>query len=100
MILSLTPQTVGQGSAVVVLSPPMVEDTGLYMCRAVNEIGEDLSNLIVSVMGQWYHVAMLTVSVVSVVSVVSCSHVNCVSSVSGVIQSCLVHQWCSVYSSV
>ena len=81
MILSLTPQTVGQGSAVVVLSPPMVEDTGLYMCRAVNEIGEDLSNLTIRVMGQWCHVAMLTVSVVSVVS---SSYVNCVSSVSGV----------------
>ena len=79
MILSLTPQTVGQGSAVVVLSPPMVEDTGLYMCRAVNEIGEDLSNLTIRVMGQWCHVAMLTVSVVSVVS---SSYVNCVSSVS------------------
>ena len=39
-------------AAVVALVPPRLEDTGEYTCRAVNEIGVDVSVITVNVMGQ------------------------------------------------
>lgn len=49
----------GEGSATVPLVPPMLEDAGVYICMAINEIGVAVKNITVNVMG------MLVVSVVS-----------------------------------
>lgn len=45
-------QISGLGAATVPLVPPTLGDTGEYVCRAVNEIGEDISSIAVNVMGQ------------------------------------------------
>ena len=66
-------QVSGEGAAVVALVPPRLEDTGVYTCRAVNEIGVDVSVITVNVMGQ------LCDPIMSIVSMASCNHVSSVS---------------------
>ena len=73
MLVSVMSQVSGEGSAVVALVPPRLEDTGEYTCRAENEIGEDVSTITVNIMGQ------LCGAIMSIVSMGSCNSISSVS---------------------
>ena len=53
IITSWCSQITGVGEARVSLRPPLPEDSGDYVCVAVNEVGTAIRRFQIRVMGQW-----------------------------------------------